>query len=179
MGEAGNTLLRGCATKEEILRGLRPEKRGPISQGIAEWLRRQGKMRFEGRKSRVLDRLCRRSRRWRTQLKFWYDFLCERDASGPRKGLQAPLIQLNLCAPSFGPDCGQRAVILKGGCHAHRSPTRSASAPRLSQSPPSKRPGKSPRENGSSCDDHCRAISGCTPLWFCQLAEAEGSCGIP
>jgi hypothetical protein len=77
--------------------------------------------------------------------------LSERDASGPRKGLQAPLIQSNLRAPSFGPNCGQRALNLKGGCHAQQFPRRRpASASRAAQSAPSERRGQSAQRAGQA-----------------------------
>ena len=71
-GERLNAWMRGdgsnvaeCAAGEE----------GPMSQGIADWRGKQGEMRDGARDSSSATM-----------------HFSERDASGPRKGLQAPLI---------------------------------------------------------------------------------------
>src|SRR5580698_9685977 len=102
-----------------MLRSLRPRKDGPISQGIAEWLQRQVEMHCLRRKSWRFDGTLSRGNHGARNSNSDRMLFSERDASGPRKGLQAPLIQSNLSAPSFSPKCGQRALNLKGGCNAY------------------------------------------------------------
>jgi hypothetical protein len=66
-------------------------------------------MRYARHKSCVAAALAEEKRSCRGIQILLRCFLSERDAFGPRKGLQAPLIQFNLSAPSFSPhaDDGQ------------------------------------------------------------------------